>query len=131
MSDGNASAMTTFDRLVDSALDDLPEWVQRGMQNVVVTVAEWPSREQIEAVRARSPGRSAGLLLGLYEGVPLTRRTRGYHLAAPDRITLFRGALLHQAQSGEDLRRLVRRTIIHEIAHHLGFSEQQLHELDC
>jgi predicted Zn-dependent protease with MMP-like domain len=125
------SPSTGFDILVERALDDLPVWIQEQMQNVVITVAEWPSPEQMRAMRARPAGRAPGMLLGLYEGIPLTRRTRSYHLAAPDRITLFRGPLLRLARSGEDLRRLIRHTVVHEVAHHFGFSEQQLRELDC
>ncbi|MBC7316313.1 MAG: metallopeptidase family protein, partial [Chloroflexi bacterium] len=71
-----------------------------------------------------------GMLLGLYEGTPLTRRAH-YHLAAPDRITLFRGPLLLEAQRKGDLVGLIRRTIIHEVAHHFGFSEEQLRQLGC
>mgnify|MGYP000872511005 FL=1 len=125
------SLSKAFEILVEQALDDLPAWVQERMENVAIVVAEWPSAEQLRALRARPGSRGTGMLLGLYEGVPLTRRTHGYHLAAPDRITLFRGPLLRQARDGADLRRLIRRTIIHEIAHHFGFGEQQLRELDC
>lgn len=125
------SLAKAFDLMVERALDDLPAWVQERMENIVIIVAEWPTPEQLRALRTRPGSRAPGMLLGLYEGVPLTRRTHGYHLAAPDRITLFRGPLLRHARDGADLRRLIRRTIIHEIAHHFGFGEQRLRELDC
>ena len=70
------------------------------------------------------------MLLGLYEGVPLLKRGRGYHLAAPDRITLFQLTIQSQVSTPEQLIKLIRRTIIHEIGHHFGFDEAQLAKLD-
>lgn len=130
MTDRDQEALAAFDRLVERALEDLPAWVRERMGNVAIVVAEWPTAEQLRAVRARQGERPVGMLLGLYEGTPLTRRAH-YHLAAPDRITLFRGPLLLEAQRKGDLVGLIRRTIIHEVAHHFGFSEEQLRQLGC
>jgi len=130
MTDRDQEALSAFDRLVERALEDLPAWVRERMENVAIVVAEWPTAEQLRAVRARQGERPMGMLLGLYEGIPLTRRAY-YHLAAPDRITLFRGPLLLEAQREGDLVGLIRRTIIHEVAHHFGFSEEQLRQLGC
>ena len=116
-----------FEELVVQALDSLPQWVRENMDNVDVLVAAWPSPSQLAAARI---GRNA-LLLGLYEGVPLTKRGRGYNLVPPDRITLFQGPLELQAHDDATLVQLIRRTIIHEIAHHFGFSEEHLDELHC
>ncbi|MBN1399461.1 MAG: metallopeptidase family protein [Anaerolineae bacterium] len=116
-----------FEHLVDEALASLPDWVEAKMDNVAILVAPWPSRGQIESVQ-RQRGRS-GLLLGLYEGVPLTRRGRGYHLTPPDRITLFQRALEMQANDPQQLVAAIQRTVIHEIGHHFGMSEEQLREL--
>ena len=113
-----------FGRMLSLALDDLPAWVLDRLDNVVIVTEAWPSPQQM---RASTLGRS-GLLLGLYEGVPLTKRSRGYHLTPPDRITLFWGPLALQAQNQEQLVHLIRRTISHEIAHHFGFSENQVRE---
>ncbi len=115
-----------FERLVEQAVDALPEWIGEHMENVYITTAAWPSRQQQRAARL-GQGR---LLLGLYEGVPLSRRGRGYHLATPDRITLFQRPLEIVAQSEAHLVDLIRRTIIHEIAHHFGFSEEELARLE-
>lgn len=128
MSEGEEETLSAFDRLVERALEDLPEWVRARMENVAIVVAEWPTAEQLRAVRSRQKDRPVGMLLGLYEGVPLTRRAY-YHLAAPDRITLFRGPLLLEAQREGDLVGLIRRTILHEVAHHFGFSEEELRGL--
>jgi len=116
-----------FEELVIRALNSLPEWVREHMDNVEVLVAPWPSPDQLAAAGL---GRNA-LLLGLYEGVPLTQRGRGYHLVPPDRITLFQGPLELRARDEETLIQAIRRTIIHEIAHHFGFSEEHLDQLNC
>lgn len=114
-----------FETLVARALDDLPAWVQERMDNVAVVVMPWPSREQMRSVGVRR-GR---LLLGLYEGVPITRRGRGYNLVSPDRISLFQGPLELVARGPDDLVRLVQDTVIHEIAHHFGFSDDDIDAL--
>jgi predicted Zn-dependent protease with MMP-like domain len=70
-------------------------------------------------------------LLGLYQGVPLTRRTSGYSGALPDKITLFRGPLERlYGRDPERLRREIRRVVLHEVAHHFGISDERLVELD-
>ncbi|HHX43463.1 MAG TPA: metallopeptidase family protein [Chloroflexi bacterium] len=111
-----------FEALVARALDELPPWVQEHMDNVAVMVVAWPSREQMRSADVRH-GR---LLLGLYEGVPMTRRGRGYNLVSPDRITLFQGPLELVARGPAELVRLVQDTVIHEIAHHFGFSDDDI-----
>ncbi|MBC7236014.1 MAG: metallopeptidase family protein [Chloroflexi bacterium] len=114
-----------FAALVARALDELPVWVRERMDNVAVLVAPWPTRDQLRAARLR--GR--GTLLGLYEGVPLTRRGRGYTLQPPDRITLFQRPLEHLARDEAELIALVQRTVIHEIGHHFGLEEKDLNRL--
>ena len=74
------------------------------------------------------PGRP---LLGLYQGVPLTRRSSHYGSVLPDKITIYRGPLVRPyGQDGETLRREVRRVVLHEIAHHFGISDARLIEID-
>ncbi|MHB1295436.1 MAG: metallopeptidase family protein [Anaerolineae bacterium] len=114
-----------FEHLVSQALDDLPEWVQRHMDNVAVMATAWPSAAQL---RAAGIGRGH-LLIGLYEGVPLTHRGRGYQLVPPDRITLFQGPLEQVAASVPDLVRQIRHTVIHEVAHHYGLSDEEIAQL--
>jgi len=116
---------SAFEALVARALDELPPWVQEALDNVAVTVAPWPSREQLRSVGVRR-GR---LLLGLYEGVPMTHRGRGYTMVSPDRISLFQGPLELVARGPDDLVRLVQDTVVHEIAHHLGFSDEEIEAL--
>jgi len=118
---------STFESLVAQAVDSLPEWVRAHMDNVAIVLEQTPTAQQL-----RTAGVPAGNdLLGLYEGVPLTQRGRGYQLVAPDRITLFQHPLERHAHDEAALVELVRQTIIHEIGHHFGFSEQHLRELGC
>jgi predicted Zn-dependent protease with MMP-like domain len=115
-----------FEEQVLEALELVPDEFRPYLADVAVIVEEWPSAEHHRRLRLR-PNET---LFGLYEGVPLPQRTSGYNLAMPDRITLFRGPL--QAHAGADrerLRRQVRRTVLHEIAHHFGFGEERLREL--
>jgi predicted Zn-dependent protease with MMP-like domain len=107
----------SFEQLVAEALDGLPEWVLRRLDNVEVMIEERPPAD-------------APNLLGLYEGIPLTRRGAGYTWALPDRITLYRSTI--EAAGGPDPRRLKRviaDTVVHEVAHYFGISEQRLREL--
>jgi len=114
-----------FEDLVARALDDLPDWVRERLENVAVVVAPWPTHEQ----RRQTGTDQGGLLLGLYEGVPLPRRGRGYNMVTPDRITLFQGPMERVAHSRAALVRIIRHTVIHEIAHYLGFSEEEIRGL--
>lgn len=114
-----------FERLLERAVEALPAWISEHMQNVSIASAPWPSRHQLRAAGVRQ-----GTLFGLYEGVPLSRRGRGYHLAPPDRITLFQRPLEMAARDEDDLLDRIQRTIIHEIAHHFGFSEDELARLE-
>lgn len=115
-----------FEELVEEALGEIPEALWTAIDNVGVTVEEWPTPRQMAAV-----GLGAGnLLLGLYEGVPLTARTQNYGLVLPDKITIFRGPILRVCPPNETaIREQVRRTVLHEIAHHFGISDARLHEL--
>jgi len=122
-----------FEALVGQAVDGLPDWVHAHLDNVVILVQPEASAEQ-----RRTSGTAPDYeLLGLYEGVPLTQRGRGYQLVPPDRITLFQHPLERQsaregsATSPEALVQVIRRTIVHEIAHHFGFSEERLRDLGC
>ena len=115
-----------FEQLIDEALASLPPDIQIHMENVAVLVKAWPNQNELASVNV-PPGHT---LLGLYSGIPLTRRTSGYHLVPPDTITLYQGPI--ERVAGTDLLKLqaqVRHTIIHEIAHHFGISDARLREL--
>jgi len=106
-----------FEEIVADALDTLPEWVRDRMENIDVLIAPAPPPDQ--------PG-----LLGLYEGVPLTRRGSGYFGVLPDRITLFRSGLLLGARSEAEVEARVRHVVVHEVAHFFGISDDRLREID-
>jgi len=106
-----------FEELVQEALAELPGDLRKRMSNVVVVVEDEPPHGQP--------------LLGLYQGVPLTRRSGGYTGALPDKITIFRGPLERIAAYDPDrLRREVKRVVLHEVAHHFGISDARLVEID-
>ncbi len=116
-----------FEELVAEALEEIPEELWRVMENVGIVVQDWPTRHQLNAAGLES----GHLLLGLYEGVPLTARTHNYGLVPPDRITIFRRTILMVCPPNDDeaIRRQVRRTVLHEVAHHFGISDARLVEL--
>jgi predicted Zn-dependent protease with MMP-like domain len=101
--------------MVVAALDSLPDDLGNLMRNVAVTVEHGPG----------PPG-----LLGLYQGVPLTSRTAsGYAGVLPDRITIYRLAICAICSTEEQVVEQVRRTVIHEVAHHFGIDDARLREL--
>ena len=111
-----------FEHLVADALDQIPEELGKFMDNVAVFVEDWPTPEQLAGMH--------GMLLGLYQGVDLTRRSPlSYAGAMPDRITIFMGPISALARDERELIRIVTRTVVHEVAHHFGISDRRLHEL--
>jgi predicted Zn-dependent protease with MMP-like domain len=103
-----------FEDMVAAALDSLPEDLGRLMRNVAVTVEHGPG----------PPG-----LLGLYQGIPLTSRTSQYAGVLPDRITIYRRAICAICSTQDEVVEQVRRTVIHEVAHHFGIDDARLTEL--
>ena len=115
-----------FEELVEEAVESIPDTLWRAVDNLMVVVEDWPTRRHHDAV-ALEPG---SLLLGLYEGVPLTKRSSHYGLVTPDKITIFRGPIMRVTPPDEEsIRAQVRRTVLHEIAHHFGISDERLLEL--
>jgi predicted Zn-dependent protease with MMP-like domain len=103
-----------FEDMVVTALDGLPEELGRLIDNVAVTVEHGPG----------PPG-----LLGLYEGIPLTDRTSDYAGVLPDRITIYRREICAICGTEQEVADQVRRTVVHEIAHHFGIDDDRLAEL--
>ena len=109
--------MDDFEGSAQAAIDSLPDDLRQAMSNVAIMVEDEPP-----------PGQP---LLGLYEGVPLTRRTTGYSGVPPDKITIYRGPLeRHYGHDPALLQQQIRRVVLHEIAHHFGISDERLRELD-
>lgn len=114
-----------FEALIAEALADLPQEILERMDNVAVTVAYWPSHAQLARAGVNSPT----ALFGLYEGVPLSKRGTKYGMVPPDRITLYQGPLEAAYRTPAAIREQVRRTVVHEIAHHFGIGEERIREL--
>jgi predicted Zn-dependent protease with MMP-like domain len=104
-----------FEELVGDALDLIPDEFAAAMDNVVVLVED------------RDP--ETPTLLGLYHGVALTERTSQYGGVLPDRISIYREAILDICDTEEDVVEEVAITVVHEIAHHFGVDDARLHEL--
>jgi|SRR5690606_33207400 len=114
-----------FENLVIEALESLPEEIAGWLDNIDIVIEWSPSREQIRNLGLRP----SETLFGLYEGVPLTARTTSYGQVLPDRITIFQKSILDHCRTPQQIRAQVRRTVIHEIAHHFGISDGRLREL--
>ncbi|HXX59609.1 MAG TPA: metallopeptidase family protein [Dehalococcoidales bacterium] len=114
-----------FSKLVDEAVQSLPDEFLEHLDNIDVLVADAPTAAQL---RRGKVGRH-GLLLGLYEGVPQTRRTSGYNMVLPDKITIFRQSIESMCKSDDEIHKLVQHVVLHEIAHHFGIGDERLREL--
>ena len=113
-----------FENLVRAALEGLPDQFWDRLDNVDVVVEYEPTLTQL-ARNGIAPG---SLLLGLYEGVPLTAREH-YGLALPDKITIFQRPLESICSTTEELVEEARNTVVHEIAHHFGIDDEKLHSM--
>lgn len=118
-------ADSEFDALITRAMDELPQQYITGLDNVAITFADAPTPEQLK----KQGVRENQLLLGLYEGIPLTARGAGYTFVLPDKITLFKLPLLQISASKEELFARIKRTLWHEIAHHYGLGHDRIDEL--
>lgn len=115
-----------FDRLISKAMDELPQEYIKGLNNVAIVYADWPDEHQAQKAGLRE----GNILLGLYEGIPLTQRGAGYSFVLPDKITLFKHSLLMIARDPQSLFEQIKRTLWHEIAHYYGLNHDRIHELE-
>lgn len=111
-----------FARIVREALAGLPPAFAHRLDNVAVLIAERPSPEQLRALGI-GPDET---LFGLYEGTPLGERGAGYHLALPDRITIYREPILESCRGLREMKREIQLTVIHELGNHFGLSDDEL-----
>ncbi len=119
--------LEAFSQLVAEALDSMPEEFLERMFNVEVLIEDWPTRDQLEEVGLDPRDPSA--LLGLYHGVPLTNRS-SFYAALPDTITIFQQPIeRYCGEDADEIREQVRHTVIHEIAHYYGITDERLDEL--
>ena len=114
-----------FERLVAEAIEGLPNEFAEKLENVEFIVEDHPIAEDY-GKRGIGAGR---LLLGLYHGVPLTKRSLFGSNLMPDRITIFQWNIERVCRTSEEIVCRIRHTVLHEIAHHFGISEQRIREL--
>ncbi len=114
-----------FHELVDEALAGLPPELGEKLQNIAVMVADWPTHDQMGKLGIKRRQN----LLGLYEGVPLPNRGRGYTMVLPDRITIFQKPVEMQCHSDRAIVRQIQHTVRHEVAHYFGISDARLREM--
>lgn len=115
-----------FERLVAEALSDIPEDFREAMHNIAIIVEDEPSRELLREMEIEPPD----TLFGLYTGTPLPERGASFGNALPDRILLFQGPHEREAEDHEDLIVSIAETLIHEIGHYFGMSEEEIQEIE-
>ncbi len=114
-----------FERIVLKLIDELPEHFRKDMENVSIVLEERPSLNLLRKVGVRS-----GKLLGIYQGVPLTKRGLGYNGVLPDRIILFMREIEEEARMEDvPLVEKIKNVLYHEIGHYFGLSEEELRKL--
>ncbi len=115
-----------FEWLVFKAVDDLPDEFRERMDNIDIVVQDEPTSRQL----AEAGLRRSETLLGLYEGVPLTWRSRSYGMVPPDKITIFQKSIETRCRGDTEIQREVQRVVKHEIAHHFGIGDARLNQLE-
>src|SRR4030042_2664025 len=115
-----------FEKLVEEAGVALPEHIQKAMDNLAIVVEKSPSPDDL----GKTGTKIGNSLLGLYQGVPKTSWGRSFGQILPDKITIFREPIESLASSVQEVAELIRIVVWHEIAHHFGFSEKKVRELE-
>ncbi len=117
---------TQFERHVADALASIPRRFRSAMHNIAIVVEDEPPPALLDEMEIEPPD----TLFGLYQGTPLTERRWGYGNALPDRILLFQGPHEREAEDDEDLIVSIAETLIHEIGHYFGLSEEEIEEIE-
>ncbi len=116
----------SFEEIVFRAIEKLPAEFRDRLENVDVAVEDWASASQLNKVRLKHHGQ----LLGLYQGVPQTRRGVRYGMVLPDRIYIFQKPIEAMCHSEEETERKIAEVVQHEIAHHFGTDEKTLRQIE-
>ena len=115
-----------FEAHVADALASIPRRFRDAMENIAIVVEDEPSRDLLEEMEIEPPD----TLLGLYQGVPLTERRWDYGNALPDRVLIFQGPHERESEDEDDLVVCIAETLIHEIGHYFGLSEEEIEEIE-
>jgi len=116
-----------FAAMVAEAAEALPEAFATQIANLEFAVEDWA--QPADYGRTGTP--AGHMLLGVYRGIPLTKRGAGYNMALPDRIVVFSGPLQRLASDEDDLRARVAHVVRHEVAHYFGISDERLRDIDA
>ncbi len=109
--------MDAFEKLIVEAVESLPEFIKNKMENVVIVIDDEKAPE--------------GNLLGLYHGIPKTERGASYTMVLPDKITIYKKTIIKESAGLEKkMRQLIQEVVWHEVAHHFGFDEAKVQELE-
>ena len=115
-----------FLKLVDEALLTIPQQFRDALQNIAIVVEDDPTEEQLDEVEIEPPD----TLLGLYQGTPLTERQWAHGNTLPDKVTLFQGPIEDSSDGDDDVVVAIGETLIHEIGHYFGLSEEEIQEIE-
>ena len=115
-----------FTRLVEEALDDIPPRFRRELKNIAIVVEDEPAAPLLAEMEIEPPDS----LYGLYQGTPLTERSWGYGNTLPDRVTLYQRPIEEDSEDAEDVIVCIAETLIHEIGHYFGLSEEEIEEIE-
>jgi len=115
-----------FEQLVAIAVETLPDEFLERLENIAVVVEDYPTPVQL----AKTGIRHGYTLLGLYEGVPLTKRGRHYSLVPPDKITIFQKPIESKCSDDTEITAEIQRVVQHEIAHHFGIDEAKMKQIE-
>jgi len=120
--------MTTdqFRRLVSEAIDTIPREFRQHLDNIAIVVEDEPSDDLLDEMEIEPPG----TLFGLYQGIPLPERQWAHGNVLPDRITVFQGPIEDCCDTDEDVITEIGETLIHEVGHYFGMSEEELEEIE-
>lgn len=114
-----------FEQLVDEGIKNIPQKFLDKLNNVGIVIEDNPNPEQLKKLKIRKNY----VLFGLYEGIPKTKRW-GYSDVLPDKITIFKNPIEQSAETEEEIKKLVKETVWHEIAHHFGMNEKEVREAE-
>ena len=115
-----------FERLVTEAITLIPKRFRREMKNLALVIEDQPSERLLSEMEIEPPDS----LYGLYQGTPLPERTWGFGNSLPDRITLFQRPIEEDAEDEDDVRAVIGETLIHEVGHYFGLSEEEIEAIE-
>lgn len=118
-----------FEEMVVEAISELPEYFRKKMENITIHIEELPDQEILKKLGLPSPCS----LLGLYQGIPITRRGIHYRNVMPDKIFIFRKPILNKLKKTDqrpEVKREVKRVVLHEIGHYFGLNDEELYAIE-